>query len=364
MSNYTNYCVHLSAFKTFYIMSHLRPSIPPMTPNNDKVNNQILIFQDEHQKIMRALHDSIERESNLNCQIRRMKESLVATALRLQIATKLSAEDESTISILRKEAAEAKKNELIAKNRSIEALELINSLKMEITSLKRKLKTESQNIADQNAININTTTNTLNKNNLSSTTQLQTNMNGLNIPINHYQSSKDNLLKSNHLQYNECDINNHITTHGIFDKADREVDMLFMTEAKVSLPPNVGGEPYRSTPFQQWKMQKFLYTSDTPNGSIYHDKHSVDMLAEMSTRESLLNMSRGSIGGLGGFDELGGKSYIRPIKSSIAKRKANPPMNTKSLDSSLHDLSSQLAPLMTLSKSANTLNVPLNKIHI
>ena len=47
-------------------------------------------FQIEHQKIMRALLDSLERESEMQRQMRRMKESLIQVALRFQVAAKLA----------------------------------------------------------------------------------------------------------------------------------------------------------------------------------------------------------------------------------------------------------------------------------
>jgi hypothetical protein len=72
-------------------------------------------FQIEHQKIMRALLDSLERESELQRQLRRMKESLVAVALRFQVAAKVAKDDETTIAALRKETEEARMESMINK---------------------------------------------------------------------------------------------------------------------------------------------------------------------------------------------------------------------------------------------------------
>ena len=47
-------------------------------------------FQTEHQKIMRAMLESLDREADMQRQMRRMKESLIAVALRFQVAAKLA----------------------------------------------------------------------------------------------------------------------------------------------------------------------------------------------------------------------------------------------------------------------------------
>jgi len=62
----------------------------------------VLSFPDEHSRILRALHDSLDRESEQQRIFRRMKEALVATGLRLQVAVKTVADDEATIQQLRR----------------------------------------------------------------------------------------------------------------------------------------------------------------------------------------------------------------------------------------------------------------------
>lgn len=69
-----------------------------------------------------------------------MKESLVAVALRLQVAVKVSQTDEQTTVELRKDCTTARKNALIANKRADAAAEIIQALKIEVSSLKRKLK--------------------------------------------------------------------------------------------------------------------------------------------------------------------------------------------------------------------------------
>lgn len=69
-----------------------------------------------------------------------MKESLVAVALRLQVAVKVSQTDEQTTVELRKDCSTARKSALIANKRADAAAEIIQALKIEISSLKRKVK--------------------------------------------------------------------------------------------------------------------------------------------------------------------------------------------------------------------------------
>ena len=68
----------------------------------------VLSFPDEHKRIMRALVDSLDRESEQQRVLRRMKESLVATCMKLQVAVKTVGEDEATIQKLRKELQAAR----------------------------------------------------------------------------------------------------------------------------------------------------------------------------------------------------------------------------------------------------------------
>ena len=69
----------------------------------------VLSFPDEHQRILRALHDSLDRESDAQRLLRRMKESLVGTALRLQVAVKTVQDDEMTMQQLRRELEDMRK---------------------------------------------------------------------------------------------------------------------------------------------------------------------------------------------------------------------------------------------------------------
>ena len=65
---------------------------------------------------------------------------MVAVALRLQVAIKVTQEDEYTISILQRDIAEARSNTIISSRQASVAAETIASLNLEISSLKRRLR--------------------------------------------------------------------------------------------------------------------------------------------------------------------------------------------------------------------------------
>lgn len=105
---------------------------------------QQMQFVDEHQRLMRALNSSLSSKNDLYLQLRRMQESLVSVALKLQVAIKVSKDDEVTISNLRKASEESRKEALEATKQATAADNIIKSLKLEISSLKRKLKESQQ----------------------------------------------------------------------------------------------------------------------------------------------------------------------------------------------------------------------------
>lgn len=159
----------------------------------------------------------------------------MAVALRLQVAVKVAQHDERTTVELRRDCSEAKINAAIANKRADEAAEIIQALKIEISSLKRKLR------------------------------ELQT--------------ADDELP----------DVNG-ASLHAL---ASVEVDKLaFNSQNKVKFAPNTGGHPENATPFQQWKMQHFVWTPDTPAASALHDKQAVDMLADAVTSDTLRGLNR------------------------------------------------------------------------
>ncbi len=186
--------------------------------------------------------------------MRRMKEDLVSVALRFQVAVRISEEDEKTVTSLRREAAEARMNELIAKKQATEATEIVQTLRLEISALKRTLK-DAQN---DNRANHST----------------NANPSGTSASGGRFDSQPPSELGPS-----------------LFAQADEEVEQLLATAPKKLFLPNTGGEPSKLTTFQQWKIHKFVFSANTPAGSMNHDKHAVDMMAEAATRESLSHLS-------------------------------------------------------------------------
>jgi hypothetical protein len=72
--------------------------------------------------------------------MRRMKDSLVSTALKVQMAHKLHAEDMQTIEELRKDAERSRRREKEASIAAEQAADIIGELRMEISQLKRQAK--------------------------------------------------------------------------------------------------------------------------------------------------------------------------------------------------------------------------------
>jgi len=156
-------------------------------------------------------------------QLHQLQQSFVEVSLRLQVAIKISEDDESTISFLRKEAADARIDALNAKKQAEEASNTIKDLKMEINILKKKLKDQpSHHSSSHHHHNNNTATNSNTVNNTSH---------------NREENELSNLAV----------------------KADKEVDNLMhnydhMPGMSIALPG--------MTPFKTWKMQQFLASAE------------------------------------------------------------------------------------------------------
>lgn len=112
----------------------------------------VLSFPDEHSRILRALHDSLDRESDAQRLLRRMKESLVATALKLQVAVKTVEDDEVTIQQLRKELEEMRRDAKNAGKSAADATKVIGDLRIEVAGLKRRLNHLEQSQQQQEAL--------------------------------------------------------------------------------------------------------------------------------------------------------------------------------------------------------------------
>jgi hypothetical protein len=156
---------------------------------------------------------------------------LISVALRLQVAIKVSQEDDITMNSLISQAESAKAREIAANRKVEEATEIINSLSIEVNSLKRKLKAFEEKAPGQG-----------------------------------------NSVMQN-FQY-------------INDVADTEVDQLLTSEVRNAIPNYIDPLVAKAaTPFDRWKMNEFLYAPNTPAGSRSHDKHAVHMLLQAATAE-------------------------------------------------------------------------------
>lgn len=181
---------------------------------------------EEFSRLIRAVNDSLERESELQRQLRRTKDSLVNVALRLQVAIKITQEDEATIAQLQNETTELRTNAIVSRKQADEASELAGALNIQILTLKRKIKALEENKAAS--------------------------------------TPKPN------------------------DLADMEVDAMLGEGLEMyEIPPNTakGLDMLSPSPFERWKMQEFLYSADTPAASAGHDSHVVNMLVRAATSE-------------------------------------------------------------------------------
>ena len=203
------------------------------------------VFKEEHQRLFRALMESKSRENQLNAQFRQMKEDLVSVALRLQVATQLAEVDNQTISTLRHEVTTARKEAFIANKQFSEATDAIVGLKREISSLKRKLKEiQMQQLDDDDK--------------------------PLTVAI------PDEVLNGGAMLG---------ASAGIADSADTEVNRMMGKKLKIPLPNGVSTSA-KTTTFQEWKMQQFLYAPDTLAGSKNHDKTAVDLMNKAASEKS------------------------------------------------------------------------------
>ena len=247
-------------------------------------------FQDEYQRLLRALFESIDKESGLLREIRQMKEALVSVALRLQVAHQINQMDEVTMLELRKEVSDARMAAHNANKQFAEATDVITSLKREIGSLKRQLRdVRNMDLPDPNA------------------------------PPRLADPSANAAAAAVALPTKDHGAAINLGGQGSFGQAaDREVDQLMSVPLyKPTLGP--GGKPLHSplktstTPFQEWKMQSYLYTPDTLEGSRNHDPLVVQLLHAAASRASL-----GGAGAAGIDNSLSGRS----TKSIIAKARA------------------------------------------
>jgi len=94
-------------------------------------------FRNEYEKLHRALKKSHESEKHLIKKCRELNQEIVANAVKVQTALKLSQEDQATITALKKEIERAWKMVEASHEKEQRARETIQNLKSEITKLGR-----------------------------------------------------------------------------------------------------------------------------------------------------------------------------------------------------------------------------------
>lgn len=207
---------------------------------------------------------------------------MISVALRLQVAIKVSAEDELTIATLQQQAAESKTKEILANRNAQEAAEMVGSLNFEINQLRRKLKISEAEKPGATGNNANEV----------------------------YQMS--------------------------YAAADAEVDQM-LSENTGSFPATKfvdRQQELSATPFEKWKMNHFLFSPDTPAASEEHDKAVVQMLLEASaaqfhddfrkpTKSGIAKMKRSGSHGTGLLQPLGTSHGNRSHLTSTAEGGAN-----------------------------------------
>ena len=92
-------------------------------------------FQNEYEKLYRALKTSYESEKRLVKRCKELNETIVSNATRVKAALRLTQEDSSTISLLKKEVDRAWKLVETAKEREERARKIILDLRAEIAHL-------------------------------------------------------------------------------------------------------------------------------------------------------------------------------------------------------------------------------------
>lgn len=215
-------------------------------------------YIDEQERLLRALNDSLDREKEHIRQVHRVKDKLVASSLKLQVATKALENDDTTIKQLRRDLFEAQKVSHDAVSKQEIAADLIQALRLEVIQLNRRMK-------DQMSIE---------------------------------------------------DTSHSIPQSAIYQEADNQVEKMMYSKGirfnTASTTPMQTGtlevchEPRgdnRPTDFQEWKMKRFLWAPDTPGASENCDSDVVNELLHASMHPQ---------------DATG---IFRNSKSSIAKKR-------------------------------------------
>mmetsp|Transcript_826 Transcript_826/g.1952 ORF Transcript_826/g.1952 Transcript_826/m.1952 type:complete len:874 (+) Transcript_826:61-2682(+) len=111
-------------------------------------------FRLEYEKLHRALKKSHESEKRLIKKCRELNSEIVANAAKVQTALKLSEEDQSTISALKKEIEKAWKMVDASHEKEARAKETIQQLKLEIANLSRLVEQGAgMSLGQENTVN-------------------------------------------------------------------------------------------------------------------------------------------------------------------------------------------------------------------
>jgi hypothetical protein len=176
-----------------------------------------------------------------------MKENLVAAALKLQVAGRIIHEDETTISALRKDAAEAKKQYIIATKKEAEAAELIDALRVEVSLLKRQLREKTDEASS-----------------LFATSAASLTISDAEVDQMFARFNRPNTRE--------------------WSGADGSSD---------NFSPSSRGRPMTS--FQEWKLQKFIWSPDAPKFDDWHvakeEERKKDLRDDAAYMESLVDDS-------------------------------------------------------------------------
>eukprot|EP00602_Paraphysomonas_sp_CaronLab_P008294 CAMPEP_0185023018 /NCGR_PEP_ID=MMETSP1103-20130426/5723_1 /TAXON_ID=36769 /ORGANISM="Paraphysomonas bandaiensis, Strain Caron Lab Isolate" /LENGTH=274 /DNA_ID=CAMNT_0027555395 /DNA_START=22 /DNA_END=842 /DNA_ORIENTATION=- len=183
-------------------------------------------YFEEHHRLLRALNESLDREKHLLRQLRRLKENLVSTALKLQVASKAVECDETAIKYLRRDLEEARKAAHVSAQKEEVANDLIQSLRLEIIQLKRRLRDENDTNSPPHAF--------------------------VGSQASVYQDADNQVMK-------------------MMSKRGVVVDSTYEDICAVK-------EKDRPTHFQEWKMKQFVWAPDTPGASINRDEQAVEEL--------------------------------------------------------------------------------------
>lgn len=274
----------------------------PTKVHNTLAERNREVFQEEHQRLMRSLHESIVRKNDYHRQLRRLQESFVSVALRLQVAIRVAQDDELTILSLRKTAEESYNAAAIAEKQNKQAQDLVQTLRLEISSLKRKLRqagvTGEDGLGDKGEAGREDPASGSPGHHL---TAYETAVIAADKDVDRMMKSEMTLHSVPHYAGTSKSHSNTNSNHSSSSSSSSSSALATATSASssssssssVSSKNSLGGAlgsplKHRFTPFEEWKMSKYLSTPDMPIVSANsQDVRMVDRLADYATAKSL-----------------------------------------------------------------------------